>query len=165
MGAGEREGVREGQRERGQEGGETMREGQREWAREGAEEGQGSLLWKTVLGRLILPIGEAKTPSPALCIVMGAGWGYRNGLDTECPDSVGFTIWWEVRHWESHHINNVTASKLCDYSIWLLHGCCEEVDRLLRAWALKSACLASNPCSGYETLNKLLNLTSPQVLI
>ena len=37
--------------------------------------------------------GDMKTPSPALCIVRGAGWWYRNGLDTECPDSVGFTIW------------------------------------------------------------------------
>ena len=45
------------------------------------------------LSSLVLPIGEVRTPSPALCIVMGAGWGYRNGLDTECPDSVGFTIW------------------------------------------------------------------------
>ena len=104
QGGAERE--REGKKEE-----RRVREGQREWAREGAEERQGSLLWKTVLGRLNLPIGDMKTPSPALCIVMGAGWGYRNGLDTECPDSVGFTIWWEVRHQESHHINNTCNCK------------------------------------------------------
>lgn len=95
MGAGERERVSGRGRER-----ERARKRDGEGRAEGVSKGGGRRetglpSMETVLGRLILPIGEVKTPSPALCVVMdaGLGGGYLNGLATQCPDSVGFRIW------------------------------------------------------------------------